>query len=276
MPAPSNYYSILTAAVNDMAEHGFDSVERVKYWQDQLQAAAQDTILSDAQMEAMLRGGIRAIYLRLVDRGTLLQRHPGISRFTLERLRPHLHSELDRRIMASADLIKLNRKQSVEQTLRRFAGWSTSLPPGGTAQVDRIKQKQVIRKSLAQLPFEARRVLIDQGHKLTSAINSVVARDGGAIAGRWHSHWRQANYNFRPDHKERDGLVYAVRGSWALAGGLMTAGAGYTDQITQPAEEPFCRCAYTYLYHLRQLPPDMLTKKGQSELERARAIVEAS
>jgi hypothetical protein len=133
-----------------------------------------------------------------------------------------------------------------------------------------------VRKSLAQLPFEQRRVLIDQGHKLTSSINDVVARDGGAIAAIWHSHWRQQNYNYRPDHRDRDLRTYLVRGSWAQKGGLVVPGdPGYTDDITQPAEEPFCRCYWQYLYSLRQLPIEMLTKKGQLELQRAKAIVAA-
>lgn len=273
--AAESYYDVLTAAVNDMAEHGFDSAERVRYWQDQLRAAAEATLVPAAEMERMLREALTQVYTRLVDRGQVLNRHPGVGRFTLEKLRPHLRNELDRRIMASAQLIKLNREQAVEQTLRRFSGWSTSLPAGGSGQVDKRAQKKAIRKSLTRLPFEQRRVLIDQGHKLTSSINETLARDGGALAGVWHSHWRQPGYQYRPDHKERDLKVYAVRGNWALQQGLMTRGEGYTDEITAPAEEPFCRCYYQYLYNLRDLPAVMLTKKGETALEQARKVVAA-
>jgi hypothetical protein len=89
--------------------------------------------------------------------------------------------------------------------------------------------------------FDERRVLVDQGHKLISAINRTVAEEGNAIAGTWHSHWRQAGYDYREDHKERDDHVYAIRGNWAIKDGLMKVGpAGYSDEITQAAEEPFC------------------------------------
>lgn len=274
--ASQSYYDVLTEAINDVAEHGFDSAERIAYWQGRLRLAAEDAMVSDAEMERMLREALQSIYTRLVDQGSLVQFHPGVSRFTLERIRPHLRRELDRRIMASADLIRLNRKQAVEKTLQRFAGWSTSIPAGGSTLVDRRRQKRDIRKSLTSLPFEQRRVLIDQGHKLTASINDVVATDAGALAAEWRSHWRQAGYDYRPDHKERDLRVYAVRGSWAMNQGLMVKGPnGYTDDITQPAEEPFCRCRYRYIYALRGLPEDMLTKKGQLSLQQARHAVGA-
>jgi len=47
----------------------------------------------------------------------------------------------------------------------------------------------------------------------------------------------------------------------------MKAGdAGYTDEITTPGEEVFCRCFYRWIYNLRDLPKDMLTIKGKEQL----------
>ena len=176
--------------------------------------------------------------------------------------------------MASAQLIKLNRTAAIEKTLQRFSGWSTSIPKGGSDVVDKLKVKGDIRKSLAQLPFEERRVLVDQGHKFTASLSEILATNSNALAGEWHSHWKQLNYNYRPDHKERDRKVYVVRDNWALKAGLMKAGAvGYTDDITRPGEEVFCRCFYRWIYNLRDLPPEMLTLKGSKELERVRATI---
>ena len=69
--------------------------------------------------------------------------------------------------------------------------------------------------------------------------------------------------------KEFDGKVFTIRGNWALEKGLMNKGAGYTDEIIRPAERPFCRCAYTYFYALRDLPDSMLTTKGKTTLNNA-------
>lgn len=272
MPAKSNesFFDVLTQAVADIAEHGFDSVERIAYWTRKLREAAETSLTPAHTMESMLRESLKAIYDRLVTKGGVAQYHPGISRFTLDKIAPRLRPLLDQKIMASANLIKLNRVASIEKTLQRFAGWSTSIPAGGTNSSDKVKIKTTIRKNLAQLPFEERRVLIDQGHKLTAAINEVIAVDTGAIALIWHSHWRQPGYNYREDHKERDKLVYLIKGNWAQLEGLVKPGAaGYYDDVTSVGEEVFCRCYAQYIYSLRKLPDDMLTAKGRAKLTEA-------
>lgn len=275
MAANNSFFDVLTAAVNDIAEHGYDSAERLKYWQDQLEEAAQRSMKIPAEMERMVNDAMRAIYQKLVDRGDVLRMHPGISRFTLERIKPKLRAELDRRILASADLIKLNREQAIQKTLQRFSGWTTSISAGGSKNVERVETKQAIRKSLAGLPFTERRVIIDQSQKLRASITEIIARDSGAIAFVWHSHWRQQNYNYRPDHKERDEHIYMLRNNWAKEKGLAKVGPdGYYEDITAAAQEPYCRCFVTAIYSLGKLSDDMLTNKGREVLESARAEIE--
>ncbi len=262
---------ILNEALKDLEIHGFDSVERVNYWMMRLRAAAEATMTPTHQMERMLREALAGVYRRQVDQGGVLKMHPGVSRYTLDKVRPELRNELDRRIMASASLIKLDREREIEATLQRFYGYATSIPKGGTDQMDRGGESKKIRKSLSGLSFRERRVLIDQGHKLQSAISETVAVGGGAIAGVWRSRWREINYDYREDHKERDGELYVVRGNWAAERGLMKpAGRPYVDEITKPGEEVFCRCNYTWIYNLRSLPSDMITKKGQEALAEAK------
>ena len=265
------FYETLTAAVNDFVEHGFDSQERLERWMAAIDKAARASLVPEHVVQRQMTEAFRAAYRRLIEKGGVTQFHPGVPKFTLQQVSQKLRAELDRRILASANLIRLNRDQAIQKTLQRFSGWSTSIPVGGTKTADKIEEKDSIRKSLAQLPFEERRVLVDQTHKLTSAINETVATGGGAIAAKWFSHWRQAGYDYREDHKERDGQVYAIRGNWAMAKGLMKVGdAGYVDDVTKPGEEPFCRCAYRYVYNLRSLPDDMLTAKGRDELKKVR------
>jgi hypothetical protein len=272
MPASARrtFDEILTMAVADLTDHGFDSPGRVEYWSKMLQEAAERVAGSSHMREEALRRGLETIYRRLVERGGLAKRHRGVARFVLERVRPSLRAELDRRIYAGADFIKLNKERAVEQTIQRLKGWATSVPAGGSDVVDKREVKENVKKALGSLPFEERRVVIDQGHKLSAGLSGILARDGGALAGMWHSHWKQSGYNYREDHKERDGVCYAVRGNWAIQSGLMKAPNGYTDDIEQPAEFPFCRCYYQWIYALRDLPKDMLTQRGQDELARVR------
>lgn len=269
-----NFHETITAAVADIIDHGFDSQQRIDFWLTQIRQAAVDSLTPPHVLEQALQETMRAIYRRVVERGDLVRAHPGIGKFTLEKVKPQLRAELDRRLMASANLIKLNREAAIEKTLQRFSGWSTSIPKGGSRAVDRNEVKADVRKSLAQLPFVERRVLIDQGHKLTASLSEVLATDGNALAMIWHSHWREAGYNYRHDHKQRDGRVYALRGNWAMDRGLMKVGpAGYYDEITSVAEEPYCRCTAQWLYALSALPNDMLTVKGRTELERVRVAI---
>lgn len=263
---------VLAAAIADFAEYGFDSEERLILWETRIREAYGATLRRPAKVDEGLREYLRNVFDRLVTRGKLAGDHDGVPRFTLSNLASRLHGELDRRILASASLIRLNREAMVQKTMQRFSGWATSVPRGGSADLNKSELKAELSKPLKQLRFVERRVLIDQGHKLTSSISAVVAHDSGAIAARWFSHWRQAGYDYRDSHKDRDGRVYLIRDSWAGKAGLVKTGpAGWSDDVTQPAEEPFCRCKFVYLYHLRQLPDEMLTAKGREALKAARA-----
>jgi hypothetical protein len=271
-PRRSNFYAVVSDAIADMLEHGFDTMDRVDGWQARIRKAAEASLLSEAKLTEMLTDGLSDVYEKLVGKGKIAERHPGVSRFTIEKMKPELRKLLDQRIMASANLIKLNRRQSIDKTLSRFSGWATSIPKGGTTQAKKSEVRTSIRKSLVSLPFEERRVLVDQGHKLSASISEVVAIGGHAIAARWRSHWRQPGYDYRDAHKERDQQVYLLRESWAVDAGLVKKGNNpYYDQITKAGEEPFCRCFIVWIYALRDLPDDMLTIKGKKELERVRA-----
>jgi len=270
-----DYFSVLTDAVKAMSESGFVSAEQVLYWQRKLREAAERSFRSAAQMEQDLRDALAGTYKRMVEQGGALKFHKGVGRFTLDRLRPSLKAALDRRIMASADLIKLNRQQAIEKTLQRFSGWATSIPAGGATDIDKVETKQQIRKSLAQLPYEERRLHIDQASKLTANINETIAEGGNALGVIWHSAWRQAGYNYRPDHKARDQHFFAYKDNWAIKRGLMKKGPNdYYDDITHVGEEIFCRCKATYVYNLRDVPDECMTEKGRAELAEARRKLE--
>lgn len=267
----ASFDETLRAAVADFTEHGYDRAERLEYWTERLRRAAQDEEGSTIRQEALLRRGLEAVYKRLIDRGEIVSRHPGVERWTLQRIRPALRAEVDRRILASANLIKLNRRETIEQTLRRFQGFATSIPAGGSAAVSRRSAQTEIKKSLGSLSYRERRVLIDQGHKLSAALSEIVAQDTGAIAMIWHSHWRQRGYNYREDHKERDQHVYLLKSSWAREAGLVKPGPdGYYEDITKVGEEVYCRCFAQWIYNIRDLPADMITRKGQEKLEEVR------
>lgn len=74
-----------------------------------------------------------------------------------------------------------------------------------------------------------------------------------------------------------NGNVYAVQGNWAMEKGLMKLGTqGCINDAIRPAQEVGCMCRLQWIYNLRNLPSEMVTEKGRSELERVRTIVENS
>lgn len=268
-----NFYDTIKAAISDIEASGFDSQARIDRWMGRIEAAARAAMVPEATVQNLLSSTLANIYKRAVERGGILKLHTGVSRFTLQQIAPKLRGELDRRIMASANLIRLNRQQAIAKTLQRFSGWATSIPAGGSKAVDASEVKDDLKKALRSLPYEERRVAIDQGHKLVATVHDIVALEANAIAAEWRSNYRQPGYDARPDHKERDGRIYLIRGNWAVEKGYVKVGPdGWSDAITQPAEEISCRCSYRYIYSMRQLPPEMLTAKGRAFLESQREV----
>jgi hypothetical protein len=269
-PEPT-FSEVLTAAVKDLTEHGYDTSDRVSIWVERLKVAARRSSMTDEQLNNVLRKSFSALYRTNIERGSLLKLNQGISKFTIDSVKPKLRPEIDRRIHASANMIKLNREQMVNATIKRFEGWATSVPAGGTEAINKTEIKSNIYKPFRQQSFEVRRVMIDQGHKFVANLNGIIANDGGAIALIWKSNFRQLNYDYREDHKERDGNVYLLRNSWDHQKSLVKPGkAGYYDEVTSVGQEIFCRCYAIYLYSLKDLPSEMLTAKGKEILELTR------
>ncbi|HEX8893995.1 MAG TPA: hypothetical protein VF783_11765 [Terriglobales bacterium] len=267
----ATFHEVLTAAVRDISENGYDDVARVDDWLKRLRFAALADLPTPEEIQSRMQLAMKTVFERTFSKASMLKYHPGVPRFTVERLKPFARAELDRRIVASAQLIKLNREAAVEKTVQRFSGWATSIPEQGSKVVEKVDVKEHIAKPIQQVKYEARRVSIDQGAKLVAAVNEVVATQGGAIAFRWRSHWKRAGYDYRPDHKERDQKIYLIRDSWAKEQGLVKTGsAGYYDEITAAAQEPFCQCYVVALYALRELPEEMLTEKGKKLLDETR------
>jgi len=262
---PRTFNQVVLSAIADLSEYGFDSLHRLERWQRELTYAAERQAKSDMAVDERLKEHLGRIYAQQITKGGILKRHK-IEAWTLEKVKPSLRKELDRRIMASAQLIKLNRQQAILKTLQRFSGWSTSLPMGGSEAVDKRGEAENIKKSIKQLPYIERRCILDQSAKLKASLDSIIATDNGAIAAIWHSR-HSANYDNRPEHLKRDGKLYFVRDNWAISKGLAKlAGHEYTDQITQPGEEVYCSCSYVYLYNLRSLPDECITIAGREIL----------
>lgn len=263
----SRFQEVLTEAVKWMAEHGMEDRRTLDEMMGRLRLAAEESLISAEALSGILERSLLMRYNQLIRRGGWRKYHTGMpAQFTIEQIEPELRQLLSARIAASANLIRLHRDENILRIMQRFSGWASSVPAGGSETIDRREVKKHIAKSFYDLPFEERRLSIDQGHKLIASINQTIAEGAGAIAVRWR-HVHQAGYDGRPDHEERDNEIYALKGNWAIKAGLMKKGHNpYYEDTEKAAEAPYCRCWVVAIYDLNDLPEDMLTRKGVKEV----------
>lgn len=275
MTPDAPFSEVLAAAINELSATGYVSPDRVAEWLTLLRNAAERDVGPTWMIDTKIRADMQGLLDRFVDGAKLPQFVPGVGRFTKEMVKPKLYAELDRRILAATDLIKINRQEAVEKTLQRFSGWATSIPPGGDETINKRDTKTMLRKELADYRYHQRLVANDQGHKLIANVSNLIAVEAGAIAATWHSHGTSdKSYDARKDHMKRDGKTYLIRRSWAYDQGLVKPVNGYTDQVTAPGQEINCRCWYQYILSPRRLPDELLTRKGQEWITKGKEELE--
>jgi len=170
-----------------------------------------------------------------------------------------------------------------DDVLRKFL---EEVPVGGSRDKALKSQISGIKFYIRQLVKWDERFNI-MAPSFHSEVKYIFALENNPIAAIWRCGWygrldseseeeEEEEYPETCNHKERDGHVYAVRGNWALKKGFMKAGpAGYLDEISRPQQELSCDCYLTWLFALRDLPTDMVTELGRSELVRVAAVMAA-
>jgi hypothetical protein len=258
------FRSLIMEALRYFAETGFRSESDLQQWLLKLHAALEQELPTNRYFKAQLNAALSRVFSRDIKSG-IANRIPGVSRYTLDRIAPNLRAELDRRIYAGVDLIKLNKAAATQKALQRFAGWVSSVPPHGIPATNFREIAKEIIKPVAQVKYEARRVAIDQSMKLSAAVAHTVAMGEGAIAGIWHDRGEfDHGYDARPIHLARSGKLFLTRDSWALNEGLITKrGVEYYDDLEdQAAVLPYCSCYVTWVTSPRDIPETLLTAKG--------------
>lgn len=259
------FRALLIEGLRHFSQRGYRSEAELQEWIMRLHAALEREVPSDDESKQMLGRVLGRVFERDLKSG-IAKRVPGVSRYTLDRVAPNLRAELDRRIFAGADLIRLRKREAIDTTLARFSGWASSVPPAGTFDFSERAQSKRIAKDITQLKFEWRRLAIDQGHKLSAAVTHTVAMGEGAIGGVWHDRGEDdPNYDADPHHLARSGKWFLLRESWAMEQGLIRRGsAPYYDDIDAVAQRPYCSCWMTWETSPGGLPSEMLTAKGRA------------
>lgn len=224
-------------------------------WADEL--AFQDV----RQMRAELRQTFNAFCA-----GGYKREMPTIKPYRIDRIKPIIRAELDRRIASSASLIKINRQNMIAESIQRFAGWST-----GDIASKVSPPREVVSTDKKASDFTVRRVRIDQRQKLRANIADITAKETGAIAFYWRGKMDERE---RPLHKKRNGKLYLLTDTWATKQGLIKASkdaprAEFAESKDDgmPGIPIFCRCHAEYVFDLDELPESALTEKGRAKID---------
>jgi hypothetical protein len=151
------------------------------------------------------------------------------------------------------------------------------VPIGGTKNKSTRSKIAELKKVFRHLTKWTQLFYTYKAMSLPAEIEYIFILEGGPLVAFWHYSQldEQGEYKKSYNHKERDGRVYAVRGNWAIDKGLMKAEPyGYIDEISRPNQEIGCMCHLQWVYGIRSLPDDMVTEKGRSGLEHARAAMQ--
>lgn len=208
----------------------------------------------------------RSIFSNFI-RGGFLKYHKDLKKDSALRVKDKLQNEFDKRLTALSAVREFQNSDAIEKMLRSFSGWATSITPETKEQADVHRAIKIIFSSMKQAANDQRDTLRDQGHKLENALSGVVAKEFGALAGVWHSRWREEGYKFRAAHKQLDEKIFLFSNTWATKHGMVKPGVdGWAHDHDAPGMLPNCKCSFRYIYSLKDLPEDMLTVRGKQAL----------
>lgn len=208
--------------------------------------------------------------------------HKGITKQSLNDLKPKFRKELENKVQISFNLMK-NQENEIKQKLAsRFINYVT-------IDSKEVRGNGASKKSLLEfLDFakengiaenHAKFILQDQTRKLTASLDDILAKENGAIGGIWHNRgdkrvvgnpqglYPNGSTKAHGDHWEREGVFYTFKDSWGYKKGYIDAPIYENLEDGGVGKAIGCRCWLQYMYDLRDVPYNYLTKKGRELLD---------
>jgi len=253
-----SFKALVRNAVADIMAQGYDKARHDWAWWILL-ALRRDYPPTKKAAERLT-----ASYQRATQHGAIKKIAPHAGQQNIDRIKYKLAQELNDTIRAADDIINLHRQTAEADVQRRFIGWASSDP----TIVDQRQVTSYIVKPMVDLTKKENNVITDQKRKLERKVATIIAKESGAIAGIWHSNFREPDYNYREVHKEHDlqGTVFLLPDNWATQNGWAKK-----TKHEQPGELPNCKCYYRkYIYKLKDLPEHLLTAAGREKVENER------
>jgi len=201
---------------------------------------------------------------------------------TFERLEPKIRSTFAACVKEAQEQAEPFRRSELQKALAAFEQWAKSIPLGGTKDRAYREAARDVRQALKAFPQWDKAYCGHKAYNFPTAVSRLFSEGSGGAspqgtqyAGPIAAIWRWGAWTHETEHERFNGRAFVVRGNWAITKGFINQSvAMYTDQMPHPGDDN-CRCHYQYLYSLRDLPPELLSREGKEALAKAKAVTDA-
>lgn len=204
--------------------------------------------------------------------------HKGITKTSLNDLKPKFREELDNRVKISFNLMKNQEEELKQKIASRFINWvsiDSKEVRGNTTSKQSLLNFLDFAKENGIAEDHAKFILQDQTRKMIASLDDLVAKENNAIGGIWHNRqdrrvvgnpsgiYPHAESKAHGNHWEREGKFYIFKDSWAYQKGYVKGELYDNLEDGGVGVAIGCRCRLEFIYDLRDVPYENLTKKGR-------------
>lgn len=204
--------------------------------------------------------------------------HKGITKTSLNDLKPKFRKEIEDRVKISFNLMKNQEEELKQKIASRFINWVTIDSKdvrGNTTSKQSLLNFLDFAKENGIAEDHAKFILKDQTRKMIASLDDLVAKENNAIGGIWHNRgdrrvvgnpsgiYPHAESKAHGDHWEREGKFYIFKDSWAYQKGYIKGELYENLEDGGVGVAIGCRCRLEFIYDLRDVPYENLTKRGR-------------
>lgn len=204
--------------------------------------------------------------------------HKGITKASINDLKPKFRKEIEDRVKISFNLMKNQEDELKQKIASRFINWvsiDSKEVRGNTTSKQSLLNFLDFAKENSIAEDHAKFILQDQTRKMIANLDDLVARENNAIGGIWHNRqdrrvvgnpqgiYPHAESKAHGNHWEREGKFYIFKDSWAYQKGYVKGELYDNLEDGGVGVAIGCRCRLEFIYDLRDVPYENLTKKGK-------------
>lgn len=201
------------------------------------------------------------------------KKHHKKDNFNINDINANVRKLLEKRIITSLNNIKIKDKKLLLEIQNRFINFLVNNDNKNKTLKD-LKDNLRVNECLTQSKNYTKNILRDQMHRFNDSIDYTMGTLNGAVGLVWHTQqdkrvvgdptglYPKGN-TLHNNHFKRDGVFFSLKDSIATKNKLVNAEIFETLTDIKECGRPInCRCYYEYIYDLRDVPTQYLTKKG--------------